>query len=824
MFSLWQASAILLTALFPAAEHRPDAAAPPSAECAEHGVAPPPSAESGPLPDHELDALAARLGVPNDTADRVLGQPGMSHPFINRTDGRGLVEPTWVAVDASVEPYRLYVVDAGNGRVLGYRRPVSERWPVEADLVLGQPDLHTAYRRACACVSCGRETAPGVLKNPVAVAVDPRGHVYVSDAGAHRVLVYERPFETDTTPDRVLGQGGCLHSAAANPDGVSATSLASPTGLAIDPRTGHLWVADTANHRVLRYPSPLSSDRPDVVIGQVDFDAADPNAGGLSARSLQAPTDVAVMGDELYVTDRGNHRVLVYRAPFTKGMSAVDVIGQDGRWDRAESGCSPFRLRRPAAVAVVPSHEHAGGDRVFIADTVNHRVLMFDRGVSGAARPTGLLGQGRNLHACEPNAGTINGRGIGPETLASPMGMGVAPDGTVWIADSDNHRVLGYQRTGSTYGEAAHVIGQRDLRRATANYVDGAGLSGPRDVAVDRSVNPNRLYVCDADNHRILAYASVNDLGPETAPALVIGQPDAFTNEPGTSARSLFGPSSIAVDADGGLFVADRDNNRVLYFENPFETGAVADRVFGQPDFTSREPNHGGITARSLHRPEAVAVDAAGNLYVADTRNHRVLRFGRPFASRPAADAVWGQGGRFDQGREFGGGHGAGPDTFSYPFGIALRDDGAMGVADANNHRVLLFDRNAANPLRAIHIWGQRGDLAGRRDNNGGCSARSLSGPENVLFHGAGLFIADTANCRVLYFDRVRDGTDEASFVYGQSGSFTKRMRHGGETGPRTLWFPSGMDLDDEGSLYVADREQNRVLVFRREPTRPGNL
>ncbi|HSW44540.1 MAG TPA: NHL repeat-containing protein, partial [Phycisphaerae bacterium] len=399
------------------------------------------------------------------------------------------------------------------------------------------------------------------------------------------------------------------------------------------------------------------------------------------------------------------------------------------------------------------------------------------------------------------------------------------PDATLWIADQGNHRVLRFEKGFHGDRSAEAVLGQRDFNHASGNHVDGLGLAWPRDVAIDRSVEPNRLYVCDFDNHRILGYRSVEDLGPERQPDLIIGQPDTFSNTPGTDAESLYLPTSLAVDARGGLYVADRENNRVLWFDRPFETDSRADRVFGQPAMVSREPNNGGVSARSLNRPEGVAVDVRGNLYVADTRNHRVLRFDQPTTSDTAADVVWGQGNDFTIGNEFGGLE-VRADTFSYPFGLDLRGDGLMAVADTNNHRVLLFDVLAPDSRAATRVLGQAGDFAGREDNRGGCSAASLSGPEGVAFRGKGLFVSDTANCRIVYYGEVTSGDSQAEHVYGQEGSFARKGPSPARASARTLWFPSGMDIDSRGNLYVADREQSRVLVFRsasREPPPAGS-
>lgn len=745
---------------------------------------------------------AANAGeIIDDVADIVLGQKGMSYPFSNRTDACGLVLPTSVAVDTSREPYILYVVDSGNRRVLAYRTPLAAQRPVKADLVIGQPDFESAFFNE-------DEAAPDRFLSPVCVAVDSHGNVYVSDAGYNRILRFDRPFETDVRPDRVFGQQNRFDAMEPNEGGVSADSLFAPTAIHVDPHTGDLWVADSGNNRVLCFHQPLSGDTTaDFVLGQPDFTFAQPNAGGVGARSLRAPMGVTTRGSDVLVADSGNRRILIYANALAGDGTATHVLGQDGSFTRNEAGCSPFRFELPTSLTITDAKPD--GSRLLVADSANHRVLFFALEPTITSQPIGLWGQGTNLHACTPNAG-----GLGPASLAYPAAVAISPDDVLWVADQGNNRILGFQSGVTRDREADYVIGQIDLRHGTENLVDAWGLSSPRDVAVDRSVQPNRLYICDSYNNRILGYASTETLSSRTECTIVIGQPDSWSNDPGGGRASLSAPTSLAVDSNGNLFVADRDNSRVLWFERPFETDTVADRVFGQPDFASHRPNRNGVSARSLNRPESVAVDRPGNLYISDTRNHRILRFDRPIRSDATADAVWGQNGDFTSNKEYGG-VGVRANTLSYPFGLNVRADGLLAVADTNNHRVLIFDTQADDPLTAVQVFGQAGRFDIDRDNLGGCTASSLSGPEGVVFWREGLFIADTANCRVLWYERPTSENHSACAVYGQFGSFKDNQRGMGRTGARNLWFPSGMDLDSLGNLYVADREQNRVLVFK---------
>jgi sugar lactone lactonase YvrE len=135
-----------------------------------------------------------------------------------------------------------------------------------------------------------------------------------------------------------------------------------------------------------------------------------------------------------------------------------------------------------------------------------------------------------------------------------------------------------------------------------------------------------RLWVADTNNHRVLRFDDAAALGNGAAASGVLGQPDFISGSNGTTAQSTNTPVAVVVDGAGTLYLAEYFNHRVLIFKNAAAkaNGAAADGVIGQPDFTS---NTGTRTERKLAGPYGLALDEAGRLWVADSTNSRILRF-----------------------------------------------------------------------------------------------------------------------------------------------------------------------------------------------------
>ena len=280
-----------------------------------------------------------------------------------------------------------------------------------------------------------------------------------------------------------------------------------------------------------------------VVVGQPDFFSTDP---GSSATQMNQPVAVASDGTRLFVAEWGNNRISIFnQIPETSGAAADIVVGQPG-FGSSDFGTGADRLRRPNGVST-------DGTRLFITDTLNNRVLIYNRiPTQNGASADVVLGQ--------PNFDRGEALATAANTLSSPMSA--TTDGQrLIISDLGNNRILIYNQIPTQSGALADVVvGQEDF---TAN---GAGntsttLNFPRYAYSDGQ----RLLVVDSGNNRILIYDPI-PTADGAEPSLVLGQAD-FVGLLESCAASSFAVPYAAFHAGNRLFVSDSFNRRVLGFQ-----------------------------------------------------------------------------------------------------------------------------------------------------------------------------------------------------------------------------------------------------------------
>lgn len=312
-------------------------------------------------------------------------------------------------------------------------------------------------------------------------------HLAVTDFGNNRVLLWnEIPTSTDQPADLVIGQTSMSGTSCLTP---AAGTFCGPFGVVIF--QGKLLVVDHTNNRVLVWNSwPTSNGQSaDVVIGQTAMSAS---GTGTSAATLSAPGGVAVdPSGRLYISDYGNNRVLYFPSiPATNGASATYVVGQAGL-SNSTGSTSQTGLHDPAGVSASASY-------LAVADSFSNRVMIF------SAPPTG---NGESAIAVLGQTGfTEDSSGCSPTAMGGPFGVTINSVGSLFVADSQNNRVLLWENVSSvTSGQAASaVFGQTDMNHCSANAgsIGQSTFNFPANVYLDPA---GYLWVADAYNNRVSA-------------------------------------------------------------------------------------------------------------------------------------------------------------------------------------------------------------------------------------------------------------------------------------------------------------------------------
>ncbi len=400
-----------------------------------------------------------------------------------------------------------------------------------------------------------------------------------------------------------------------------------------------------------------------LVIGQPTFVAQDEGASDVL---LGGVSGLAYVNNMLFVTDANrvgatpmNHRVLVFknmsqqlpaptdlltqgeRCNVCKGRADL-VLGQDN-FTSVDLDLKDNRFRVPTAVA-------SDGNIVAVADTDNNRILIWNSLPTSNGQPADVVVGQDNF--------TSNGISRTPtnKSLRGPQGVWIQ-NGKLFVADTQSHRVLIWNRIPTSNGAAADVVvGQPNFTTATEQDLTRAivaptasTLLNPVSVTTDGT----RLYVADLAHNRVLIWNTIPTTNGAAAD-VVIGQPD-FTTAVANNSEKLC--ESNGTDADTGdptyparcartldfpryalsdgkrLFVADGGNDRVLIYNSvPTTSAPTPDVILGQFDPQSDQVSDGAnplfrAATDVIRTPLSLAWDGSTNLYVTDTFNRRVLVF-----------------------------------------------------------------------------------------------------------------------------------------------------------------------------------------------------
>ena len=380
--------------------------------------------------------------------------------------------------------------------------------------------------------------------------------------------------------------------------------------------------------------------------------------------------------------------------------------------------------------------------------------------------------------------------GDGGAATDAPLGevQAVAIDaaGDVFAADTGNNLVVKISSTG-----ILTVVAGNGIRGFSGDGgpATSASLNQPSSVAVDTAGN---LYIVDKDNQRI------RKVTPGGTITTVAGNGDfGFTGDggPATSASLNF-PRGVAVDADGNLYIADTYSNRIRKVTPGGTITTVAGSGSADPGAGGFSGDGGPATSASLNFPTSAALDALGNLYIADLGNHRV----RKVTPGGTITTVAGSG---PPGAFSGDGGSATSASLNLPSGVAVDAAGNLFIADLINERVRKVDAiGIITTVAGNGSFGFSGD-------GGQATDAELARPADVAVDAAGdLYIADTDNQRVR---KVTSGgiitTVAGNGNIGFSGD-------GGPAISAELHLSSGaggVAVDADNNLYIADTNNGRI-------------
>ncbi len=424
----------------------------------------------------------------------------------------------------------------------------------------------------------GPATAAG-LGAPAGLAIDSAGNLFVSQSGVHVV----RRISASGTITTVAGNGTGAFSGDGGP--ATSASLFRPAGIKVD-STGSLYIADSQNHRIRRVSQGVIS----TVAGN-GTPRFSGDGGPATSASINGPSDVAFdAANNLYITDGSNGRVRVVNA-------AGNISTAAGGGGLLTDGA--------AGQAFLPG---LGG----IAFDNNGGIVMALNSARQVRRLNIIARTIATLAGVLPVAGFGDNVAATTVPLLDPFGVLVDAAGNVYFSDQADNRVRKVAPTGiiSTVAGTGIFGATGDTGVAT-----NAQVGTPRGLALDAAGN---LYIASGGGaaiRRVAPTGTITTYAGGNGPGL------AGDGGPATAAQ-LLGPVSVAIDANGNLFISDSGSHRIRRVDAA--TRAVS--TFAGTGIAGFAGDGGAAINAQLTLPRQLAFDTAGNLYIADTGNSRIRR------------------------------------------------------------------------------------------------------------------------------------------------------------------------------------------------------
>jgi sugar lactone lactonase YvrE len=537
----------------------------------------------------------------------------------------------------------------------------------------------------------GNSEGPGAAARfnyPAGVAVDNSGNILVADSGNHKIR--------KITPDGVVSTYAGNGTRGTGNGPTVFSQFNGPVGVTVD-AAGNVFVADAGNNKIRKIAGGVVST---LAGGGAGDEYGLVNETGISAR-FNNPTGVVVDGGgNVFVADKFNHAI---RKITSDGV--VTTLTGDGAATFADGLLADARFNSPAGIAI------DGTGNLFIADQNNNRIR--EVGFLTVVNLTVSTLAGNGVAGFADGAGTI-------AQFKSPTDITSDAAGNVYVADMQNKRIRKVTPAGvvSTYA-GCNLAGYLDGPAATAQFYM------PEGIASDAAGN---IYVVDGST----VIRKISTAGIVSTIAGAYGSNTGYVDGPISVARFSH-PKALAVDAAGNIYVTDYSAIRKITTAGQVITIA-GKNVPGYVDSVG--------TAAAFSDPDGLAVDAAGNIYVADRGNHRIRKI-------TPAGVVTTIGGSGPVGFN-GGGYvdgAAATSRFNYPGGVKVDAEGNVYVADGSNNRI-----------RKISPAGNVTTVAGSEVilfvtpgfQDGPALSAKFYGPGNIVFGPSGvIYVADGGNNRI---------------------------------------------------------------------------
>ena len=522
---------------------------------------------------------------------------------------------------------------------------------------------------------------------PEGIAVNSAGTlIYIADTWNHTIRQV-------TSAGAVTTLAGSAGNFGSNDGTGNSAQFYQPQGMAVDD-SGNIYVGDTGN-QTIRKVTALGAVT--TLAGLAGNNGSTDGTG--SSASFWNPQGVALDSSaNLYVADSFNNTI----RQVTPAGVVTTLAGTAGSLGSADGTGAAARFWQPQGVVV----DSAGN--VCVADGANGTI----RRIASGAVVTTLAGSA--------STGSADGT-AGSARFYGPSGSAVDSAGNNYVADTENGTIRAITSAGvvSTLAGSAGNFGSTDASGG------GARFYGPQAVAVGFAGN---LYVADTANHTIRKITS----GGVVSTLAGVAGTNGLTDGTGTSAR-FNGPQGLAADSSGTVYVADTWNHtiRKVTAAGVVTTLAGLPGYYGDIDGTSA--GSGTNTAR-FYCPSGIAVDASGNVYVADTRNHTIRKVTAAGAVSTLAGlaGVWGSADGTNSSARF-----------NQPQSIVVDLSGNLFVLDSGNQTIRMVAPVGTNWV-VTTVAGQA-DVSGSADGTG--SSAQFFYPGGIGANSAGSFcVADCGN------------------------------------------------------------------------------